>query len=180
MVEITMKKTFKGKLSKRLLDDLADLVDSFVYNVDDYKGIQKQVFGDYDFHKVTSIYVDVTYDESEGNKRTIQVMGRNSRGKNIGICLKLNTKEGIIRVVFLNDRIRVEESLGKSLAYTDRYIKGIDSFVETFLGYYNLKSYDMSSVSVDCLFEGSQFKYCLTYFLKTKQKIVPENKRTGC
>ena len=37
----------------------------------------------------------------------------------------------------------------------------------------------MSSVSVGCLYEGSQFKYNLTYFLKTKQKIVQENKRTG-
>lgn len=179
MVEITMEKAFKGKLSKRLLEDLAGLIDSFVYQIKDYKNIQKRVFGDYEFHKVTGIYVDVTYDESEGNKRTIQVIGRNSKGKNIGIHLKLNTKEGIVRVIFLNDRIRVEESLEKSLAYTDRYIRGIDSFVETLLGYYNLKSYDMSRVSVDCLYEGSQFKYDLTYFLKTKQKIVPENKRTG-
>lgn len=179
MVEIKIKKDSKVKLRKKLLEDLASLVDSFVYNVNDYKVIQKQVFGGYDFHKVTGIYVDVTFNESEGNLRTIQVTGKNSRGKNITIHLKLNTKEGIIRVIFLSDKARVEEYLEKSLSYTDRYIRGINSFIETFLGYYNLKSYDMSSVSVDCLYEGSRFKYYLTYFLKTKQKIVQENKRTG-
>ena len=179
MVEIRIKKDSKVKLRKKLLEDLASLVDSFVYNVNDYKGIQKQVFGEYDFHKVTGIYVDVTHDESEGNKRTIQVTGKNSKGKNIAIRLKLNTKEGNIRVIFLSDKARVEESLEKSLSYTDHYIRGINSFVETFLGYYDLKSYDMSSVYIDCLYEGSQFKYYLTYFVKTKQKIVQENKRMG-
>lgn len=166
MVEIKIKKDSKVKLRKKLLEDLASLVDSFVYNVEDYNGIQKQVFGSYDFHKVTGIYVDVTFNESEGNKRTIQVIGKNSKGKNIGVHLKLNTKEGIIRVIFLSDKARVEESLEKSLSYTDRYIKGINSFIETFLGYYNLKSYDMSSVSVDYLFEDGEFKYYLTYFVK--------------
>ena len=88
--------------------------------------------------------------------------------------MKLNTKEGIIKVLFLNEKVRVEESLGKSLAYTDRYIRGIDSFVETFLGYYNLKSYDMSSVSVDCLFEEGEFKYYLNYYLKEDTSLVHE------
>ena len=174
MVEITMERALKSKLSKRLLEDLAGLVDSFVYNVDDYKGIQKQVFGDYDFHKVTGIYVDVTYNESEGNQRLIQVLGENTSGEGIAVHLKLNTKEGIIRVIFLNQKVRVEESLEKSLAYTDRYIRGIDSFVETHLGYYNLKSYDMSSVSVDCLYEDSQFKYYLNYYLKDDTSLVHE------
>lgn len=179
VVDVKIKRESNIKLRKKLLEDLASLTDSFVYQVDGYKNIQKQVFGESDFHKVTGIYVVVTYDESEGNKRTIQVIGKNSRGKNIAIHLKLNIKEGIIRVLFLNDRIRVEESLEKSLSYTDRYIRGINSFVETFLGYYNLQSYDVSRVSVDCLYEGSQFKYYLTYFLKTKQKIAQENKRIG-
>lgn len=174
-----MKKDFKGKLSKRLLEDLSSLIDSFVYQIKDYKNIQKRVFGDYDFHKVTSIYVDVTYNESEGNQRLIQVLGENTSGEGIAVHLKLNTKEGIIRVIFLNEKVRVEESLEKSLAYADRYIRGFDSFVETFLGYYNLRSYDMSNISVDCLFEEGEFKYYLTYFLKTKQKIVQENKRMG-
>ena len=174
MVEITINKAFKEKLSMRLLEDLACLVDSFVYQIKDYKNIQKRVFGDYEFHKVTGIYVDVTFNESEGNLRTIQVLGENTSGEGIAIHLKLNTKEGIIRVIFLNDRIRVEESLGKSLAYTDRYMRGIDSFVETFLGYYNLKSYDMSNISVDCLFEDGEFKYYLNYYLKEDTSLVYE------
>ena len=174
MVEITMKKAFKGKLSKRLLDDLAGLVDSFVYNVNDYKGIQRKVFGNYDFHKVTGIYVDVTFDESEGNQRLIQVLGKNTDGESIAIHLKSNTKEGIIRVLFLNRDVKVEEYLEKSLSYTDRYMRGIDSFVETFLGYYNLKSYDMSNISVDCLFEDGKFKYYLNYYLKEDTSLVYE------
>jgi len=174
MVEIKMKKDFKGKLSKRLLEDLSSLIDSFVYQIKDYKNIQKRVFGDYDFHKVTGIYVDVTYNESEGNQRLIQVLGENTSGEGIAVHLKLNTKEGIIRVIFLNEKVRVEESLEKSLAYTDRYMRGIDSFVETFLGYYNLRSYDMSNISVDCLFEDGEFKYYLNYYLKEDTSLVYE------
>lgn len=153
VVDVKIKREFNTKLRKALLEDLSGLIDSFIYQIKDYKNIQKRVFGDYDFHKVTGIYVDVTYNESEGNQRLIQVLGENTSGEGIAVHLKLNTKEGIIKVLFLNEKVRVEESLGKSLAYTDRYIRGIDSFVETSLGYYNLKSYDMSSVSVDCLFE---------------------------
>ena len=174
MVEIKMKKDFKGKLSKRLLEDLASLIDSFVYQIKDYKNIQKRVFGDYDFHKVTGIYVDVTYNESKGNQRLIQVLGENTSGEGVAVHLKLNTKEGIIRVIFLNEKVRVEESLEKSLAYTDRYMRGIGSFVETFLGYYNLKSYDMSNISVDCLFEDGEFKYYLNYYLKEDTSLVYE------
>ena len=53
VVDVKIKREFNTKLRKALLEDLSGLIDSFIYQIKDYKNIQKRVFGDYDFHKLT-------------------------------------------------------------------------------------------------------------------------------